>query len=45
VINSISAIMLAFWLGYNLVLFLAAGAYLLTLPLLSFSGHGYESNT
>lgn len=45
VINSISALILAFWLGYNLVLLLAAGAYLLTLPFLSFSGHGYESNT
>ena len=45
VVNSISALMLSFWLGYNLVLLLAAGAYLLTLPFLSFARHRYESNT
>ncbi len=44
VVNSISALMLAFWAGYNLVLFLAAGAYLLTLPFLGFSNHGHEAN-
>jgi len=44
VVNSISALMLAFWGGYNLVLFLAAGAYLLALLFLGFSNHGHEAN-
>lgn len=45
VINSISALMIAFWTGYNLVLFLAAGGYLLAIPFLSFSYHRYKTNT
>jgi hypothetical protein len=44
VINSVSALILAFSLGYNLVLLLAAGAYLLTLPFLGFSSHRDEPN-
>jgi hypothetical protein len=40
VINSIFALMVAFWGGYNLVLILAAGGYLLALFLLDFSNHG-----
>lgn len=44
VVNSISALMLAFWVGYNLVLFLAAGAYLLAILFLGFSNHRHETN-
>lgn len=44
VINSISALMLAFWAGYNLVLALAGGGYLLTLFFLDFSNHGNKNN-
>ncbi|MBS3818508.1 hypothetical protein KGY73_03275 [bacterium] len=39
VINSVAALLLAFWGGYNLVFILAAGGYLLTVPFLSFSDH------
>jgi len=39
VINSILALMIAFWGGYNIVLILAAGGYLLTIPFLGFSNH------
>lgn len=39
VINSILALMIAFWGGYSLVLILAAGGYLLALPFLGFSSH------
>ncbi len=45
VINSISALMIAFWGGYNLVLILAAGGYLLTLLFLGFANHGDETDT
>ena len=45
VINSISALMIAFWAGYNLVLFLAAGGYLLAILFLGFSNHGNKTNT
>jgi len=45
VINAISALMIAFWGGYNLVLILAAGGYLLVLPFLGFAGHGNKTNT
>lgn len=39
VIHSISALMVAFYAGYNLVLLLAAVGYLLTIPFLGFSDH------
>ena len=39
VINSIFALIFAFWGGYNLVLMLAAGGYLLALFFLDFSSH------
>jgi hypothetical protein len=38
-------LMIAFWGGYNFVLMLAAGAYLLALPFLSFSNHRNKANT
>ncbi len=44
VINSVLALLIAFWGGYNLVLFWAAAAYLLALPLLSFSNHRNKAN-
>jgi len=44
VINSIFALMIAFWGGYNFVLMLAAGGYLLALPFLSFSNHGNKAD-
>jgi hypothetical protein len=44
VINSISALVVAFWAGYTLVLALAAGGYLLTLLFLDFSNHGNKNN-
>jgi len=44
VVNSILALMIAFWAGYNLVLSMAAGAYLLTLFFLGFSNHGHEAD-
>lgn len=44
VINSIFALIVAFWGGYNLVLILAAGGYLLALFLLDFSHHGNKSD-
>jgi len=37
VVNSILALMLAFWGGYNLVLLLAAAGYLLAFPFINFS--------
>jgi hypothetical protein len=40
VVNSISALMIAFWAGYSLVLVLAAGGYLLALLFTDFSHHG-----
>ncbi|UCC41857.1 MAG: hypothetical protein JSV96_15255 [Candidatus Aminicenantes bacterium] len=45
VINSISALMIAFWGGYNLVLILATGGYLLALLFLGFAGHGNKTDT
>jgi len=45
VINSVFALLIAFWGGYNLVLILAAAGYLLAFPLLSFSNHGNKANT
>jgi len=45
VINSVFALLIAFWGGYNLVLFLAAAGYLLAFPLLSFSNHRNKANT
>lgn len=45
VINAISALMIAFWGGYNLVLILAAGGYLLILPFLGFTGHGNKADS
>jgi len=44
VINSIFALIVAFWGGYNLVLILAAGGYLLTLFFLDFSSHGNKTD-
>jgi hypothetical protein len=39
VVNSISALMIAFWAGYSLVLVLASGGYLLALFFTNFSHH------
>ena len=44
VINSVFALLIAFWVGYNLVLFLAAAGYLLAFPFLSFSNHRNKAN-
>lgn len=44
VVNSISALMIAFWAGYSLVLVLAAGGYLLALLFTDFSHHGDKSH-
>jgi len=44
VINSIFALIVAFWGGYNLVLILAAGGYLLALFFLDFSSHRNKSD-
>jgi hypothetical protein len=40
VLNSILALMIAFWAGFNLVLILASGGYLLALFFADFSNHG-----
>ncbi len=45
VINSILALIIAFWGGYNFVLALAAGGYLLARFFLDFSNHGNKSDT
>ncbi len=45
VINSILALIIAFLGGYNLVLVLAAGGYLLARFFLDFSNHGNKSDT
>ncbi|MFB0564887.1 MAG: hypothetical protein ACETWK_04330 [Candidatus Aminicenantaceae bacterium] len=45
VINAVLALMIAFWGGYNLVLILAGGGYLLALPFLNFSNHGNKAYT
>jgi hypothetical protein len=39
VVNSISALMIAFWAGYSLVLILASGGYLMALLFTDFSHH------
>ncbi len=44
VVNSVLALMLAFWVGYSLVLAMAAVAYLLALLFLGFSDHRHEAN-
>jgi hypothetical protein len=44
VVNSILAVVVAFWGGYNLVLILAAGGYLLAPLFLDFSSHGNKSD-
>ncbi|MFP4081799.1 MAG: hypothetical protein ACLFVG_03465 [Candidatus Aminicenantes bacterium] len=44
VVNSVSALMIAFWGGYNLVLMLAAGGYFLAVLFLGFSDHGHKTN-
>lgn len=43
VVNSIFALMIAFWGGYNLVLALAAGGYSLAFLFLDFSYHGNKN--
>lgn len=45
VVCSITALIIAFWGGYNLVLILAAGGYLLAILFLRFSNHRNETNT
>jgi hypothetical protein len=40
VVNSISALMIAFWAGYSFVLVLASGGYLFALLFADFSHHG-----
>ena len=42
VVNSILALMIAFWAGFNLVLILASGGYLLALLFADLSNHGNE---
>jgi len=42
VVNSIAALMIAFWGGYNRVLVLAAIGYLIAPLFLGFSGHRNE---
>ena len=44
VVNSISALMIAFWAGYNFVLLLAAAGYLLAILFLGFSYHRHKTN-
>lgn len=44
VVNSVLALMIALWGGYNLVLIFAAAVYLLALPLLDFPQHRYKAN-
>ncbi len=44
VINSVLALLVAFWGGYNSVLLLAASSYLIALPFLGFANHGNKSN-
>ncbi|MFC2169171.1 hypothetical protein ACFLRM_01210 [Acidobacteriota bacterium] len=45
VINSILALMIAFWGGYNFVMILASGGYLFALVFLGFPYHGNKTNT
>jgi len=44
VVNSILALMIAFWTGFSFVLILASGGYLLALLFTDLSNHGDESN-
>lgn len=44
VVNSIAALLVAFWGGYNLVLILAASGYLLAPLFLGFANHGDKSH-
>ncbi len=44
VVNSISALMIAFWAGYSLVLILASGGYLMALLFAHFSDHRHKPN-
>ena len=44
VVNSIFALMIAFWGGHNLVLLLATGGYLFSLSFLGFSNHRNKSD-
>jgi hypothetical protein len=44
VIHSVFALLVAFWAGYNFVLGLAAGSYLLALLFLGFAHHGDKNN-
>lgn len=44
VVNSIFALVIAFWGGYNLVLMIAAAGYSLALPFLNFSDHRDKDN-
>ncbi len=44
VVNSVSALMIAFWGGYSLVLLLACGGYLLALLFLDFAHHGDKTH-
>jgi hypothetical protein len=43
-VNSVMALMIAFWGGYNFVLGLASLGYLLAIPFLHFSDHGDKAN-
>lgn len=45
VLHSVLALMIAFAGGYNLVLLLAAGGYLFTLPLLGFASHRNKADS
>jgi len=44
VIHSVLAHLLALSLGYGIVLLLAAGAYLIAIPLLCFANHGHKAD-
>jgi hypothetical protein len=45
VVNSIAALMIAFWGGFNFVLVLAAVGYLIAPLLLGFAGHGNKGHS
>ncbi len=44
VVNSVAALLIAFWGGYNLVMIVAAGGYLIAPLFLGFSNHRNESH-
>jgi len=44
VVNSVAALVIAFWGGYTLVMIIAAGGYLIAPLFLSFSDHGDKSH-